>query len=114
MSATAEPAKEISFRVRPAEPSDAPTLVDLINELAQYERLAHESRPDADALAAHLSEARCEALIAEHRKDGEALGFALFFQHYSTFLTRWGMYLEDLYVRPEWRGHGVGFELLRS
>ena len=105
------------FALRPATPDDAETLVGLIRELADYERLAHEAAPDVQALRDHLgAEAgpRCEAILAEERTSGRAVGFALFFPNYSTFLTRWGIYLEDLYVRPEARGQGAGFALLRE
>ena len=105
------------FTPRPATPDDAETLVELIRELADYEKLAYEAAPDVRALHSHLgAEAapRCEALLAEERTSGQAVGFALFFPNYSTFLTRWGIYLEDLYVRPEARGQGVGFALLKE
>ena len=104
----------MTYHLRAAGPEDAERLAALILELADYERLRHEARPDAHALAAHLApdaRPRCEALLAE--VDGEAVGFALYFPNYSTFLTRWGIYLEDLYVRPDWRGRGIGFALLR-
>lgn len=101
--------------IRPAHADDADTLVTLILGLAEYERLSHEARPDAAALRAHLSEPngpRCEALLAED-ENGRAVGFALYFSNYSTFLTRWGIYLEDIFVLPEYRGQGVGFALLK-
>lgn len=102
--------------IRPAQPEDAETLVALIRELADYERLTHEARPDAAALHDHLrpeAQPRCEALLAEDAGTGEAVGFALYFANYSTFLTRWGIYLEDLYVKPSRRGLGIGFALLQ-
>ena len=101
--------------IRRATPEDAPTLVTLILELAEYEKLRHEAQPDADALRRQLApdaQPRCEALLAE-ADGGEAVGFALFFHNYSTFLTHFGLYLEDLYVRPEHRGQGLGFGLLQ-
>src|SRR5690606_20341758 len=109
------PKSPIMFHIRPAGPDDAATLVELILGLADYERLLDEARPDEAALRAHLADdarPRCEALLAE-TPDGRAIGFALFFANYSTFLTRWGIYLEDLFVRPEYRGQGVGFALLK-
>lgn len=104
------------YPIRSATPDDAYTLVRLINELAAYEKLAHASQPDGDLLRAHLAadaHPRVEALLAEDAESGRAIGFALVFPAYSTFLTNWGLYLEDLYVEPEVRGQGVGFALLQ-
>jgi len=101
--------------IRPATPADAEMLVTLIRELAEYEKLLDEAEPDAERLAEHLRpdpQPCCEALIAE-TPDGEPVGFALYFANYSTFLTRFGLYLEDLYVRPAHRGQGIGFALLK-
>ncbi len=106
----------MSFTLRPAGPDDAETLCRLIVELAEYVRLAHEAHPDADALRRHLAAdalPRCEALLAEDHVTGKAVGFALFFPNYSTFLTCWGLYLEDLYVQPASRGRGIGLALLQ-
>lgn len=105
-----------TFTLRPAGPDDAEALVGLILELADYEQLRQEAAPDAAALRRHLAaDARpcCEALLAEAADTGAAVGFALYFYNYSTFLTRWGIYLEDLYVQPAYRGQGIGFALLR-
>lgn len=101
--------------IRPATPDDADTLVALIRELAEYEKLLHEAHPSAERLREHLSpdvQPGCEAFLAE-TTGGEPVGFALYFFNYSTFLTRVGVYLEDLFVRPEHRGRGVGFRLLQ-
>ena len=87
----------------------------LILDLADYERLRHEAVPDAEALRAHLDPAaqpRCEAFLAEN-EEGSAIGFALFFHNYSTFLTKFGVYLEDLFVVPAYRGCGIGFALFQ-
>ncbi|MFB6249694.1 MAG: N-acetyltransferase family protein [Salinibacter sp.] len=101
--------------IRKATPDDAETLQDLILELAAYERLLDEAEPSVDLLREHLSEEAltgCEALIAETDR-GVAVGFALFFHNYSTFLTNAGLYVEDLFVKSTYRGEGLGFALLR-
>jgi GNAT superfamily N-acetyltransferase len=100
--------------IRPAAPADVPTIARLIRELAEYERLSHAVVLDEDRLAGHLFGPRpyCEVLIAEEA--GEAVGFALFFHNYSTFLGLPGIYLEDLFVRPEHRGSGHGKALLTA
>jgi GNAT superfamily N-acetyltransferase len=95
-----------------ATPADVPVLMTLIGELAEFERLAHE----VVATEASLSEAlfgprpAVEAVLA--RVAGEVAGFALFFHNFSTFIGRRGLYLEDLYIRPAFRGQGVGRGLL--
>lgn len=104
------------YIIRPAHADDADTIATLILELAEYENLTHEAAPDIEALRQHLSPENtpyCEALLALHEPTNKAIGFALFFQNYSTFLTRWGIYLEDLYVQPAFRGQGIGSSLLK-
>ena len=100
--------------IRAARPDDLDTIIAFIRELAEYERLGDEVRLDRDRLAAHLFGARpaAEVLIAEG--DGRPVGFALFFGNFSTFEGAPGLYLEDLYVRPEGRGQGAGKALLRE
>jgi GNAT superfamily N-acetyltransferase len=98
--------------IRAAVRSDIPLILAFIRELAAYEKLADEVVATEEGLAATLfgSEPRAEVLIAD--VDGAASGFALFFHNYSTFLGQAGIYLEDLFVRPEHRGRGVGRALL--
>jgi GNAT superfamily N-acetyltransferase len=98
--------------IRSATPADVPAIAALIRALAEYEKLAHEVVLDEDRLHEHLFGPRpyAEVLIAED--GGRAVGFALFFHNYSTFLGRPGIYLEDLFVRPEDRGKGLGKALL--
>jgi len=98
--------------VRPATAADVPLILHFIRELAAYERLLDECVASEALLHEHLFGPRpyCEALIVEDAAG--AAGFALFFHSYSTFLTRPGLYLEDLFVLPERRGHGFGKALL--
>ena len=100
--------------IRPAAPTDLPLICALIRELAEYEHLSHEVRLNDEALGPHLFGSRpmAEVLIAE--LDGEAVGCALFFHNFSTFEGRPGIYLEDLFVRPHARRHGLGKALLAA
>jgi GNAT superfamily N-acetyltransferase len=98
--------------VREAAGDDVPLILSFIRELAEYERLSHEVVATEESLRENLFGERryAEVLIAEH--DGAPAGFALFFHNFSTFLGRPGIYLEDLYVKPEFRGAGIGRKLL--
>ena len=98
--------------LRPAEPVDVPVLFRLIQALAEYEKLSHAVTGNADALSEHLFGDRpyAEAILAEYA--GQAVGFALFFHNYSTFLTQPGIYLEDLFVLPEYRRQSIGKAIL--
>ncbi len=101
-------------RVRAAEPADVALLMTMIRELAEYEKLADEVRATEELLARALFDAlpSAEALIAE--RDGEPIGYALFFSTFSTFLAIEGIWLEDLYVRPAHRKGGAGRALLAA
>ena len=98
--------------IREATIDDVPAIAALIRALAEYERLAHEVTLDVGQLGAHLFGERryAEVLVAEDA--GEAVGFALYFHNFSTFLGQPGIYLEDLFVVPEHRGAGHGKALL--
>jgi GNAT superfamily N-acetyltransferase len=96
------------LQVRPATEADVPVLFDLILELAAYEKLADKVAGDAEVLRRSLFEEKAaEALLLE-TPDGEALGYAIFFTTFSTFECRSGIWLEDVYVRPEHRRGGIG------
>ncbi|WP_324274096.1 GNAT family N-acetyltransferase [Blastococcus brunescens] len=101
--------------VRPIRPDDVPAVVALVRELADYEKALHEVRltedqltdslfGDAPALFGHIATA----------DDGQVVGIALWFLNFSTWRGTHGIYLEDLYVQPQHRGHGLGKELLRT
>lgn len=94
-------------------PGDVDTLLALVRELAEFERLSHEVVATPAQLDAALfgPQANVEAVLA--RLDDEVVGFALWFHNFSTFVGRRGLYLEDLYVRPAHRGRGYGQALLR-
>jgi GNAT superfamily N-acetyltransferase len=106
------------FRIERASEGDVGSILMLIRGLAEYERLSHEvvateallreslfgARPSAEVLLAH---------VVDGVDAGKPVGFAVFFGTYSTFLARAGIYLEDIFVLPEWRGQGLGEQLFR-
>lgn len=100
------------LRVRPGTPDDVAFVVDCIRALAEFEKLLEHFHASREALTAHLfgESPTCELLIAED--GGERCGYALFFTTYSTFLTRPGLFLEDLFVLERVRGRGFGKALL--
>jgi len=102
--------------IRPARPDDVHAIAGLIRELAVYEKLEDRVTLDEADLRSHLFGERryCEVLIAQDPASDTVAGFALFFHNYSTFLGKPGIYLEDLFVRPEFRGRGFGKALLVS
>ena len=102
------------LNIRPATAADAPTIAALVRELADYEKLLHEARATPEDFLRELESDQpvIRVLIAEW--DGKPAGFALYFFNFSTFVGRPGMYLEDLFVRPDLRKHGIGRALLRA
>ncbi len=102
----------MTLRIRSGERPDVPLITELIRELARFERLEHEVAATEKKIAEALFGERpyAETLIAEY--EGEPAGFALFFHNFSTFLAQPGIYLEDLFVKPEHRSHGIGRALL--
>ena len=100
--------------IRPATADDVPLIRQLIAELAEYERLADAAVATDDGLREQLFSAQPAAEVLIGEVDGEAAGFALFFHNFSTFLGKRGLYLEDLFVRPAFRGSGLGRHLMAS
>lgn len=102
------------LHIRPATVADAPLIADLVRELADYEKLLHEAQASAEDFRRQLESPSpvIHVLIAEWQ--GQPAGFALYFYNFSTFVGRKGLYLEDLFVRPGLRQHGIGRGLLRS
>ncbi len=100
--------------LRLAQPDDCKDLFNLIKALAEYEKLSHAVTGNTLSLKEHLfgPNKYAEAILAEN--DGKAIGFALFFHNYSTFLTKPGIYLEDIFVLPEYRQQGIGKALLKK
>ena len=101
-----------SFFVRPATMADVPLILSFIRGLAEFEKLLHAVTATEEKLRATLFGAQPSAETIIAFAGDEAVGFALFFTNYSTFLAQPGIYLEDLFVKPEWRGHGYGKRLL--
>jgi GNAT superfamily N-acetyltransferase len=102
------------YCVRPARPGDEHAIFSLVQALAEYEQLTRQVTGSAEKLACDLFGPRpaAEALVVEIEQ--RLVAFALFFGNYSTFLTRPGLYLEDIFVLPEYRGRGLGKALLRA
>lgn len=101
------------MEVRFATRADVPLIIDFVRKLARYEHLENEVVADEAVMAKWLfDEKKAEVLFA--LCDGKEVGFALFFHNFSTFLGRCGIYLEDLFVLPEYRGQGFGKGLLKE
>lgn len=102
----------MTLAIRTATPADLPLIAQFIRDLADYEKLANEVRFDEAKLGENLFGPRPYAEVVIGEIDGVPQGFALFFHNFSTFEGRPGIYLEDLFVRPEARGSGLGKALL--
>ncbi|MBW8823550.1 MAG: GNAT family N-acetyltransferase [Xanthomonadales bacterium] len=98
--------------IRPAIAADVPLILELIRALGEYERLAHEVVATEADLHAQLFGPKPAAEVLIGEVDGTPAGFALFFHNFSTFLGKPGLYLEDLFVRPDHRGAGLGKALM--
>jgi GNAT superfamily N-acetyltransferase len=102
------------LRVRAAEAADVPAIFELIGELADYERLRHQLAGSADDLRRHLFGEPRFAWAMAATWDDVVVGYSLYFFSYSTFLCRPGLYVEDLFVRADCRGRGIGHSLLAA
>lgn len=101
---------KVSFRE--ANENDIPLIQQFIIELAEYEKMADQVVATEETLRKNLFGEKCYAEVIFALADGKETGFVLFFHNYSTFLGKPGIYIEDLYVRPEYRGKGIGKKLL--
>ncbi len=106
--------KRDAFTIRFATPEDVPAIMELIKALAAYENLADAVTGDAETLKSHLFNEPAYAEVLVSQWQDKIVGFALFFSNYSTFLTQPGIYLEDLFVLPEYRRQGIGTSLLKA
>lgn len=103
----------MSLVIRPARPGEAGTVLTLVRELAVYEKLLHEVDATEEMIERELFGERPRAFCYIAEWTGEPVGFAVWFYNFSTFRGRCGIYLEDVYVRPELRGKGIGKALLQ-
>jgi len=101
-----------AVHIVPATERDVPVVLELIRELAEYEKLSHAVSATEQKLRATLFGERPAAEVLLAMREDECAGFALFFPNYSTFLAQPGIYLEDLFVKPHLRGLGIGKALL--
>ncbi len=102
----------LAVKIVSATQRDVPLILELIRGLADYEKLSHQVTATEEKLRATLFGPRPGADVLLAYMDTECVGFALFFPNYSTFLAKPGIFLEDLYVKPVWRGKGIGRALL--
>lgn len=105
--------KSKGLSIRPARPGDESSIRELIEELAGYEKLRHEAVATDELIATALFRDKPDAEVIIVEWDGDIAGFALFFHNFSTFLGQRGIHLEDLFVRPQYRGKGLGQALLK-
>ena len=103
----------MSLTIRPARPSEAELIFDFVCELADYEKLRHEVEASVADIERDVFGPNPRAFCDIAEWDGAPAGFALWFYNYSTFRGRHGIYLEDLYVRPAYRGQGIARALMR-
>lgn len=104
--------EKINLEIRQAREEDTPLILQFIKELAEYKKLSHEVVATGDVLRENLFGERKVAEVVLGYYQDKPVSFALFFHNFSTFLGRPGIYLEDLYVKPEYRGRGFGRQML--
>ena len=102
----------MTFEIRPATEDQVPLILQFIKLLGEYEKLSHEVVATEEGLRNTLFGEHANAEVIFAYLNEEPIGFALFFHNYSTFLGKPGIYLEDLFIKPEMRGQGVGHKLL--
>ena len=102
----------MALTIRPARPGEAPLVLQFVRELAGYEKLSHEVDATEAMTDAALFGAQPRAFCDFAEWDGAPVGFALWFLNYSSFRGRHGIYLEDIFVRPAYRGRGIGKALM--
>jgi GNAT superfamily N-acetyltransferase len=102
------------LKIRTAKEQDVDAIFELISGLAAYEKMTDRVTGNTDLLRSHLFGERRYAEVIVAELDERIIGFALFFHNYSTFLTQPGLYLEDVFVRPEYRRQGVGKALMTA
>lgn len=101
------------FKLRTTEKEDSKLILDLIKEIAVYEKMLDQVVATEDSIRESIFEKKeAEVLIGEY--NGEPMGYALYFLNYSTFIGRAGFYLEDIYIKPEYRGKGIGKEIFKA
>lgn len=103
----------MTHAIRPAVPADVPAIVGLVRALARYEKLEHKVEATEADIAAALFGPSPRVFCDLAEAEGRVAGFALWFYTFSTFVGRHGLYLEDLYVEPEFRARGIGKALIR-
>ncbi len=104
---------DMTLRIEPATESDLPAIVHLVGQLTQYEKLEHAMVASQDDFQQALFGAERNAYALMAFADGAPVGFALYFYNFSTFRGRRGIYLEDIFVEPDYRGRGIGIALFR-
>ncbi len=104
----------MDFKISPITPAEVPELLKLIRELARFERLEHELKATAASLRKALFGPRPVAGALLAHCDGEKVGYAVYFTTFSSFVGRPGLWLEDLYVRPQFRRRGIGRSLIEA